>query len=296
MLNFIVSKMKTLINFCVIAVLGIAFASFSFADSSITLDQAIAQGKVQATVLPYGTTGSTGIHVNVKNISGKTLKLIMPKGTIFVPDEGNEQTLVTSGDEAFALNAGQEKEIIRKGFCTELHDHGSRAESTFKLGVSKNEKLLNIIGFMDSLKITDRGTVQHAVWSVTDNSSIGYIDFGDTTKERMLRERLVALTGQPMPWYETDAEIVETPEREFVILSKTVEGELSFYSKDAVDMQGFVKDSTGAVVWTNPNKIAGPRGNVTFWYKVTVEGWEPGKYHVVYIDRGKEIINQEFEL
>jgi hypothetical protein len=288
--------MKTLINFCVIAVLGIAYASFSFADNTITLDEAIAQKKVQATVLPFGDDGDDGIHVKVKNISGKALKLIMPKGTIFVPDKGEEQTLVTSGDEVFALNAGAEKEIIRKGFCTELSDSGSDEESTFKLGMTKNQKLLNIIGFMDSLKIKDNSTIQHAVWSITDDSSIGYIDVGDTTKERLLRERLVSLTGQKMPWYETDAVIEITPEREFVIVSKTVEGELSFYSKDAVNMQGVVKDSTGAVVWNNPNKIIGPRGNVTFWYKLTVEGWEPGKYYVVYNDRGKEIINQEFEL
>lgn len=289
--------MKTLINFCVIAVLGIAFASFSFADHTLTLDEAIAQGKVQASMPPFGETGYTlGLRVNIKNISGKNLKLIMPKGTIFIPDDGGAQTLTTNSDEVFALNAGQEKQIVRKGFCTELHDHGSKAESTFQLGVTKNEKLRNILGFMDSLKITDNSTVQHAIWSVTDNNPIGYIGLDDTLKERLLRERLCAITGQPMPWYETEAEIEQTPELEFVILSKTVEGELSFYSKDAVNMQGFVKDSTGAIVWTNPNKIIGPHGNVTFWYKLTVEGWDPGKYNVVYVDRGKEIINQEFEL
>lgn len=289
--------MKTLLNFCVIAVIAVAFASFSFADNAVTLDAAIAQNKVQATVLPFGDAGySAGLRVNVKNISGKSLKLIMPKGTIFVPDNGEEQTLVTSGDELFALGAGQEKQIVRPGFCTELHDHGSGEESTFKLGMSKNEKLLSIIGFMDSLKITDEDVIQHAVWSVTDNSSIGYIDIGDTTKERLLRERLVSLTGQKMPWYETDSRIERTPEREFVIRSTTVEGELSFYSKEAVDMQGMVKDSTGKIVHTNPNRITGPHGNVTFWYKLSVQGWEAGKYYVVYVDRGKEIINQEFEL
>ncbi len=289
--------MKTLINFCVIAVLGIAFASHSFADNTLTLDEAIAQNKVQATMPAFGTEGySKGLRVDVKNISGKNLKLIMPKGTIFIPDNGGEQTLITNGDEAFALNAGQTKQIVRPGFCTEYHDHGSKAESTFKLGMTKNEKLKNILGFMDSLKIVDEDAVQHSIWCVTDNNPVGYIGLEDTTKERKLRERLCALTGQKMPWYETEAEIEQTPEQEYVILSKTVEGELSFYSKDAVNMQGFVKDSTGKVVWTNPNKIVGPHGNVTFWYKLTVEGWEAGKYHVVYIDRGKEIINQEFEL
>ncbi len=289
--------MKTLINFCVIAVLGIAFASFSFADNTITLQDAIAQNKVQVTMPEFGPDGyDTGLRVNVKNVSGKTLKLIMPKGTIFIPDDEGEQTLITNGDEVFALNAGQQKQIVRPGFCTEYHDGCSGDESTFKLGLSKNDKLLNIVKFMDSLKITDQSVVQHSIWCVTDNNSIGYINLGDTIKERKLRERLVSLTGQNMPWYETDAVIERTPEREFVILSKTVEGELSFYSKDAVNMQGVVKDSTGKVVWTNPNTIAGPRGNVTFWYKLTVEGWEPGKYYVVYNDRGKEIINQEFEL
>jgi hypothetical protein len=288
---------KTLINLFVIALLGIAFASFSFADNTITLHDAIAQKKVQVMMPEFGPNGySAGVRVNVINISGKNLKLIMPKGTIFIPDNGEEQTLVTSGDEVFALNAGQQKQIVRPGYCTEYNDGGSEDESTFKLGMSQNEKLLSIIRFMDSLKIAEKDVVQHAIWCVTDGNPIGYIGLDDTTKERKLRERLCSLTGQKMPWYETEAEIEMTPEREFVILSKTVEGELSFYSKDAVNMQGVVKDSTGKVVWTNPNNIAGPKGNVTFWYKLTVEGWDPGKYYVVYNDRGKEIINQEFEL
>jgi hypothetical protein len=134
------------------------------------------------------------------------------------------------------------------------------------------------------------------VWCITDNNPVGYVNVDDTAVTRIIQKRICALTGQAMPWYETEAEIEQTPEREFVIVSKTIEGELSFYSKDAVNMQGFVKDSTGKVVWTNPNKIIGPHGNVSFWYKLTVEGWEHGKYNVVYVDRGKEIINQEFEL
>lgn len=290
--------MKTLAAICAFALTAFVVASsFAPADNVLTLDEAIAQQKVQATVLPFGDNGySEGLRVNVKNTSGKTLKLVMPKGTIFVPDNGEEQTLITNGDEVFALNAGQEKQVIRPGFCTELHDHGSDEESTFKLSVSKNEKLLKILSFMDSLKVKDDDVIQHAVWCITDNASVARVDGEDTAASRKIRERICAITGQTMPWYTTDSQIERTPELEYVVLSTQVEGELSFKSKDPVDMQGVVKDSTGKIVWTNPNKITGPKGNITFWYRVSVSGWAAGKYYVVYTDRGKEIINQEFEL
>lgn len=289
--------MKTLLNFCVIALLGIALATFSFADAAITLEQAIAQGKVQATVLPFGDKGySEGLRVDVKNISGKTIRLSMPKGTIFVPDNGEEQTLVTSEDEVFALSSGQTKQIIQMGFCTELHDHGSKSESTFTLSVSNNANLLNVLGLIDSLRISDHDCIQHAVWAITDNNSLGYVQLDDTLKARLVRERLSALTRQPMPWYETQSEIVITPEREFVIQAKEVTGQIVINSDVPIVLQGRVEDSNGKVLYTNPNPSRSDEGETTFDYLLHVEGWAKGTYYVIYTCNGKEIINQPFEL
>lgn len=290
--------MKTLMYFCVVTVLGCVLLSFSFADNSLTLDQAIADKKVQTTLPPFGDKGySDGLRVNIKNISGKTLHLVVPKGTIFIPDNSGEQTLVTSDDTMFALNVNQQKQILRKGFCTELHDHGSDAASTFTLSTSRNEKLLNILRYMDSLKMKDEDVIQYAVWSITDNNPVSDIESDDTAKTRLIRQRICSLTAQKMPWYSTQSDIVQTPQREFVIVRKEVEGNLTFKSQEPVNMQGVVKDSTGKVVWTNPNKITAPAGhNITFWYRLQVEGWDPGKYYVVYTNNGKSLINQEFEI
>lgn len=288
--------MKTLLYTGIAALAGLVLASFNSIDKSITLDQAVAEGKVQVNMLPYGETGRTGIRLNVKNISGKNLQLKMAKGTLFVPDNSDEQTLVTSGDELFALNAGQEKLVQRKGFCTERHDHGSGAESTFKLSFSQNEKLMNIIRYMDSLKVNDNSMIQHAVWCITDNHPVSYINGMDTAATRLVQMRACALTGQQMPWYKTESEIVQTPAREIVVEAKEVAGELSFKSAEPIKMQGMVKDSAGNVVYTNPNVINGPKGNITFWYRLRVEGWEAGKYYVVYTNNGQEVIRQEFEI
>lgn len=290
--------MKTLINFCVIAALGIAFASFSLAENAVTLEQAIAQNKVQATVLPFGDKGySDGLRVDVKNISGKPIRLIMPKGTIFIPDNGEEQTLITSGDEIFALGNGQAKQIVRPGFCTEFSDHGSKDESTFRLGFSQNANLMNVINLMDSLNISDEDLIQHAVWSITDGNPVGYVESdNDTAKARLVRQRICALTNQPMPWYNTESEIVRTPEREFVIAAKEVTGSIVINSDVPAVMQGRVQDSSGKVLYTNPNPSRIEEGETTFEYLLHVEGWKKGTYYVVYTCNGKELINQPFEI
>lgn len=291
------SSLKIFINFFIIAVFGIAFASFSFADNTITLDQAIAQGKVQATILPFGADGwKQGLRVNVKNISGKTIRITMPKGTIFIPDNGEEQTLVTSGDEVFALNSNQEKLIVRKGFCTELHDHGSDDESTFKLGFSQNATLMKLISFMDSINVTENDIIQSAVWAITDQENVAYVEGEDTASARKVRERICALTNQPVPWYTTQSDIEQTPEREFVVKATEVSGEITINSDVPITLQGQVKDANGKVLYTNPNQSHAPDGETIFDYTLHVEGWAKGTYYVVYTCNGKEVINQPFEI
>ncbi len=288
---------KILLNFCLIAVFGIAYASFSFADNAVTLEQAINHGQVEVKILPFGKDGWNAIQLKVKNISGAKVKIVMPKGTLFVPDATDEQTLITGGDEIFVLNAGQEKIIARKGFCTELHDHGSKEASTFTLGLSGNQKLMNVISYMDSLGIQDKEMIQHAVWCITNNNPVGYIESDeDTARERLLRQRVCSLTNQTMPWYDTESNIVITPEQEFVIVAKEVTGEIVINSDVPITLQGQVKDATGKVLFTNPNQSHAPDGETTFDYVLHVEGWAKGTYYVVYTCNGKEVINQPFEI
>lgn len=288
--------MKRLIHVCVIAVLGTALASFTLINNTLTLEQALAEKKVTIQILPYGETGRVGIRLDVTNVSGKSLKLNMTRGTTFVPDNSEEQTLVTSEDQIFALSGGQKKQITQKGFCTELQDHGSAEESTFQLSRATNDRLLNIINFMDSLKVKDNSLIQQSVWCITNNRPAAYVQGTDTAQARHVREHLCSLTGQPIPWYATESNIVITPAREYVVEPQVITGELSFHSTTPVAMQGCVKDSAGNVITTNPNILRTPAGKITFDYKLTVRNWEKGKYSVVYTNNGVEVINQPFEI
>lgn len=289
--------MKTPRSLYVLTLSCAALLSFSYPDHSLTLQQAIDDKQVSATVLPFGNSGySDGLRINVKNISGKTLQLKLPKGSIFIPDNSGEQTLVTSGDELFALSPGQEKQIVRPGFCTELHDHGSDDTSTFQLACSKNEKLLNLLAYMDSLQVTDKDFIQQAVWCITDDQDIAYANCDDTLQTRLVQQKLCALTRKEMPWYDTKAEIIQTPQHEFVIQPIEITGEIVINSDVPVTLQGMVKDSTGKILYTNPNPSYSPEGETTLDYTLHVEGWAKGKYYVVYTSNGKEVLNREFEI
>ena len=294
--------MKRLILVCTIAVTGTILVSFTIIDNTLTLEQAIADKKVQVTVPEFGTDAyDKGLRLNVKNISGKSLKLKIPKGTIFVPDNTGEQTLTTSSDTVFAVNINQEKQVRRMGFCTELHDHGSKAASTFRIAFTQNSGLLNILNYLDSLKVKDQDVIQHSVWCITDHHPVSYVGMEDTSLTRLIRTRICSLTGESMPWYDTESEIVhpdpvvEQPQ-ELVVEAHTISGDLHFTSATRTELQGMVKDSTGKIITTNPRKMTCPAGNVTFEYKLTVRGWAKGRYSVVYLNNGVEVINQPFEI
>lgn len=287
--------MKTLLNAGAIALCCLVLFAFGPGNEVLTLQQAKAEKKVEVTILPYRQYEGDGIKINVKNISGKMLNLNLPMGSIFMPGDDGAQTLIKSENFAFNLKPGETKPVQFHGYCTEWHDHGCATGESFAMSMTKNEKLNNLLHYMDSLKISDQSTKQHAIWSITDEAPVSHI-YGNDSAHAWLRGYLCRVTGQTLPWYTTESDIVETPQREFVIVSKVIEGELEFTSKEASVIKGVVKDSTGKVVYDNPHVSRMPAGHITFWYKLTIEGWNPGKYYVIYTNNGKEVINREFEI
>jgi hypothetical protein len=253
--------MKTLFNAGAIALCCLVLFAFGNADNSLTLQQAQSEKKVVVTILPYRQYTGSGIKIDVRNISGKTLNLKLPMGSIFLPSDEGAQTLVKAEDFAFTLKPGETKPVQFPGYCTELGDHGCATGEAFTMGSTKNDKLVKTLAFMDSLKIKDQSTIQHAVWCITDNSPVSQV-YGSDSATGWLRGYLCSVTGQTMPWYTMESEIVETPEREFVIVSKVIEGELEFTSREASVIKGVVKDSTGKVVYDNPHVSRMPAGHI----------------------------------
>jgi hypothetical protein len=269
-------------------------ASFYSPARPLSLQKALEEKKIEIEIVYTGKFPGKLIDLKVKNLTNKILNLELAPGTIFVPDSSGQQTLTTTEEEIFVLEKDEKKTFHISAYCTELHDKGSTTSSTFTVSNTKREKLQQLVTFLDSLNITEDNAIQHSVWCVTDSASVADVYLRDPKKFKVLRAYLCTLTGQKDTWYSTEKEITMDEERNIVTAPQEIKGNIAFESTEPVELQGFVKDSTGKIIITNEHKTNMPAGKIKFEFNLKIQGWAPGNYSVVYTNNGKEVINQAF--
>lgn len=286
--------MKTLRTISILSIIGLVLTSFNAKSSYISFEQALREKKIEIVILPKGGHSGNCIDIEVKNLTNKLLNLEMSPGTVFVPEDEEEQTLVTAKDQLLALNKNEVKNFKVFAYCTEASDRCPSKSSKFSMSTTSNTSLSKLTYFLDSLKNIDDGIIQNAIWCVTDSESVANVYSDDLKTSKALRNYLCLVTGQKDTWYSTRREVALDVNNYIISIPKEIKGELSFLATEPVELQGVVKDSLGNVVYTNPNKTTCPAGKIRFEFKLKVQGWKPGNYAVVYTNNGKEVINQSF--
>ncbi|MEO5642840.1 MAG: hypothetical protein ABIQ40_00760 [Bacteroidia bacterium] len=286
--------MKTIKILVLVSILSLALTSFNSKNTIISLEKALAEKKIELVILPLGGHSGNCINIEIKNLTNDLLNLEMKPGTLFVPDNEGEQTLVTVGDQLLVINKKEAKTFKVFAYCTEAHDSSPSKESKFQLATTQNANLKNLTSFLDSLKIRNDEAIQNSIWCVTDSHSVSNVYTDDPKSSKALRGFLCTATGQKDTWYNTKRDITVDQNNRIVIVTKEIKGELAFQSAVPVEIQGCVKDSTGKIIYQNPNKTNCPAGKIRFEFKLKVEGWAPGSYSVVYTNNGEEVLNQSF--
>ena len=277
-----------------ILILSFGLFSFGFGKSKTTFKEALRNKKIEIKISSNGSYSGKCINIELKNLSRNKLNLEMISGTLFVPDDSNEQTLVTPNHLLIAINRNEVKLIKIAAFCTEANDKCPSKNSKFTLSEIQNFKLLNLFQLLDSLKNIDNQNIQQAIWCITDNQSVSNIYCADAYKSIALRKYLCSVTGQNETWYNTKSEVSIDKYNHIVRTTKEINGIIEFISSEAVELQGFVKDSLGNIVYKNPNKTLCPAGKIKLEFNVKVADWKEGKYDLVYTNNGKELISKSF--
>lgn len=288
--------MKKIIPFALLSVFGISLFSFNYAKGPLAFEQALLEKKIQIEILPTGSFSGNSINMKIKNISGSNLNLVMPVGTTFVPDNTEEQTLISTQEEIFAVNKNATTELHLNAFCTEASDHCPSKTSTFKMAKSKNSSLIKLMAVIDSLKVKDEHAIQQSIWCITDSQNVANVYTEDPKVSKALHSFLCGVTGQKDTWYRTRNDYSVNEQHEIVRIPKEIKGEISYTSTESTELQGFVKDASGKIIETNPHKTNLPPGKIKFEFNLRIEGWAPGNYSVVYTNNGKEVINQPFSI
>lgn len=230
--------------FCFISVT----TCFSADTATYTLTDAIAKKMVKAEI-----KGADVMQPNSGNTYGKCmlLKLINSTNTVFnvklevgqqlVPADSTVQTMIVTENRTFLMKArGQIKEYIN-AMCMQMFDAPPTKDKSFSVGGLSTGYLMGVAQLINEKKYFD-STGQYAVWGVSDNLDVSYVNGKDTTERGILQRYVCKATGQPLPEYKDGKLVTKMTETVEWGSSKVQKATLTVYDKKGKVVRQVLKD------------------------------------------------------
>lgn len=288
-------KSTSILKFTGILCLIFFASSFIYSPTkTIDLQTAIQSKQVTADISSNGKYRGRSVQLSLNNTSDQSIEIKIPAGTIYMPSDDGEQTLVQLEDEMIALAPGKSNQLLVPAFCTEASDRCPKRDGKFTIGKTKNAKLKKMISYLKGKKI-DKSTYQDAVWAITDNESISNIDAADPATTAF-RKHVAALTGQKDTWYTSPQEHQVDQRGNINSETVTIKGELKFNSDGKSAVHQELCDHTGKVLYKSNASTPRKSDNVTMRFSVRVKGWEKGDYIVKVVQGTKELKQFPFKV
>lgn len=264
------------------------------ADKEVNLTEAIKDGSIKADVISNGKHSGRSVKLSVTNTTNRTLKVIIPAGTAYIPGEDEEQTLIQLEEDFFVMEPKTTKNHLIAAFCTEASDKCPSNGGAFKISTSSNKNLNKVIEYMKGKKI-DKKSFQDVVWAITDDHSVSNIQ-ATTPQTQEFRKYLAELTGQKDTWYTSPQRHVITEERRIVSQTVVVRGQVQFPSDGTSVIRQEVIDKDGEVKFALPPATPRKSQQVTMDFSVRVRGWEAGEYTLRIMKDDVQIKSYPFRL
>ena len=266
--------------------------STSVFSKSIPVLDAAKKGLIKVEV--KGKGGYTGdvIEMNITNISGKDLELLLEPGLRLDSKDSTQQDILVNRTETFVLAKGKKKVLAVSGMCCQAHNHSPKKESKFSIGKMADSLLIKMANFINEKKFYSNSAAQHGVWVISDKNPVNSIfDGSDSTATRLVTEFVCKLLNKPLP----DYKIAYAPDTLLAFSNNAtkIEGAIQYYLANNSNVTIAVYDSKGNVVQAFKKESPMNPGTYNFHYTVNVTGFPHGKYYLrVRVDGGlkKEVL------
>lgn len=288
--------MKKYTVILITAFVAILISSYTYTTLPIELIQAIQAKKISVVVTSTGGHSGKCIELKIKNLTNVPYTLTVAAGTVFIPEDEGEQTLVVPQKNVFVLQPAENKSITVGGYCTELSDRCPQTRSTFTIAKNTNPSLTDLIQFMTPLRNLDESLIQQSIWCITDEQSPSNVTSDNVANAKALRDFLFKRTGQTDTWYTTKRTPEIAPDRSIINNAIEVTGKIDIKATKPMDLVGVVKNEAGEIVWIYPYKTSLPAGDIVFDFGVKVRNWKKGNYFIIYTCEGTELVNQKFTI
>jgi hypothetical protein len=145
------------------------------------------QGKCIKMKMKYLMTDSVWIHVE----AGRRLD----------SKDSSQQDILVVKDEFILLVKKKEITIDVTGFCCQAHKGSPTAKSIFFVGAIAEKSLYEIAVYISKHPKLNTGSIQNAVWAISDHNEISSVVDDGTAEVADLRKFLAKLKNMEVPWY-----------------------------------------------------------------------------------------------
>jgi hypothetical protein len=242
---------------------------FYNASNAIRLDEALNSRLVTLEVKASSSTHYLlPLEISVRNIKNKPVEIDVPFGFIFAPIDTSYQKFVVNKAIAFTLPPALNKKVQISAMCINANKSSPVLGSVYKLAEPASGKLLEIVKYIEVNKYYSYAG-QRAVWVVSDNHDLDFVDSFDDKEAISLQTFLSKLLSRPIPVRDKNDYSKNLKVRPSI---KVMGGEFEFDFYKSRKVQIAMFDKNNIVVrelYNNPNEPAGNR-KVTFEFDASV--------------------------
>jgi len=283
-------------SFFVLGLCAITFVIQAFdvvpTEKEINLSQAIENNSIIADIQSIGSYHGKSISMSLTNKTSSHLKIKIPSGTLFHPENEGEQTLIHLEDNFIALKPHSSYSGMLAGFCTEANDRCPTEGNEMKISQNKNDKFNKLANYLKDNNVS-KSVYQDAIWAISDGKSIANIDASEPSSAA-LRKFMAVLTGQKNTWYSSPQNRHVDEGGNIVHETVVIKGQLEFDCKKNAKVRQDIYKENGESVFISEKYMTAHISHINYKFTMRVRGWEKGKYYILIHDGTDEITRYAF--
>lgn len=243
----------------------------------MSLEDAAKKGLIKLFIKSKGGYSGEVIEMKIKNSSNKNLDFKLETGRKLDSKNNAEQDILVTKPQEFNVCGGQTRTINVFGMCCQAHNMCPRENSEYSIGTMADSTLIKLAMFIDKNKYYTNSSAQQAVWTVSDNNSLGSITDGNKVDVNNLRNFVSKITGKTIPPYEVTYS--RENDRDLLGRVKTIEGTFDYALPDNTHVTIGIYNSDGVLVQSLFENIEHQKGEYKLYYTFHTINLPQGIYY-----------------
>lgn len=284
--------MKTIL-FSAVCLCTLSFASLPSCLKKIDVFTAMDHGLIAVSAVSLGGNSEECVSLKVRPVGGTPLEVSIPAGTHLDNGEPTRQDILTTRPLTILAKTNSTVTCKAYGFCCAATKGVPKEGDSYTLKKPTNPKWADMANVLATATYP-AAMQQAAIWTVSDNLSLGSIYSDNKEQTTALREAASRITGKAVPFY--DVNYGYLPNEPFVYTIKELSGEMqvSIQTRGKSTLALYAPDKEVVDVFYVDRPVQQGLHTIRFRYSSGV--LQPGTYTVALWIDGKKADERKIEI